>query len=145
MRGISSIPGGPALIDASLYFEGDASDALDTLESRLDYLVCLCSAWDFGILPGMEVAMETRRPQWRAAVYGCRLLTSPAYHPLREWHGLPLPWYLGRELACIRDDPDLAFIWRRYGSRGGSGRSHPCCAYHSAVRRRPERRSNRGS
>jgi hypothetical protein len=39
-----------------------------------------------------------------------RLLTSPVYHLLRDWHGLPALPYLGRELAHIRDDPSLEHI-----------------------------------
>jgi len=53
---------------------------------------------------------EIRRAEWREAVDACRLLTSPAYHLLRHWHGLaPLP-YLGQKLAYIRDDPNLAHV-----------------------------------
>jgi hypothetical protein len=29
---------------------------------------------------------------------------------LRQWHDLPPLPYLGRELAYIRDDPNLAYI-----------------------------------
>jgi hypothetical protein len=36
--------------------------------------------------------------------------TSPAYHLLRNWHGLETLPYLGQQLAYIRDDPNLAYI-----------------------------------
>ncbi len=58
----------------------------------------------------MVALEEIRRPSWREAVDECRLLTSPAYHLLRDWHSLePLP-YLGQRLAYIADDPNLAFV-----------------------------------
>jgi hypothetical protein len=83
--------------------------SLRTLAERVDFLVRLCGAWDFGFLPRREMVVEIRRPEWREAVEACRLLTSPAYHLLRQWHGLPPLPYLGRELAYIRDDPNLAY------------------------------------
>jgi len=43
-------------------------------------------------------------------VDACRLLTSPAYHLVRDWHGLPALPYLGRRLAYIYDDPNLAHV-----------------------------------
>ncbi len=42
------------------------------------------------------------------SVDACRLLTSPTYHLVRKWHGLPELAFLGQELAYIRDDPNLA-------------------------------------
>jgi len=53
---------------------------------------------------------EVRRPEWREAVEACQLLTSPAYHLLRRWHGLPTLPYLGQQLAYIRDDPHLEYV-----------------------------------
>ena len=70
----------------------------------------LCAAWDFGRLPDSEVVREIRRPEWREAVDACRLLTSPAYHLLRDWHHLPPLPYLGRTLAYIREDANLEYI-----------------------------------
>jgi hypothetical protein len=58
----------------------------------------------------METVAEIRRPQWREAVDCCQLLTSPAYHLVREWHDLPKAPYLGQEYAYIRDDPSLAYV-----------------------------------
>jgi hypothetical protein len=53
---------------------------------------------------------EIRRREWREAIDACRLLTSPAYHLLRAWHHLPPLPYLGRQVASIRDDPNLAYV-----------------------------------
>ncbi len=97
-------------IDGTLYPDRQVPASLDTLADRVDFLVRLCGAWDFGLLPHHETVLEVRRPEWREPVEACRLLTSPAYHLLRQWHGLPLLPYLGRELAYIRDDPNLAYI-----------------------------------
>jgi hypothetical protein len=70
----------------------------------------LCSAWDFGLLPDVQVVAEIRGPDWREAVDVCRLLTSPTYHLVRSWHNLPTLPYLGQQLAYIRDDPNLQYI-----------------------------------
>ncbi len=97
-------------IDGSLYPDTDVPEALGSLAERVDFLVRLCGAWDFGLLPDRETVEEVRRPDWRAAVEGALLLTSPTYHLLRSWHDLqPLP-YLGQQLAYIRDDPSLEFV-----------------------------------
>ncbi len=100
----------PAWLDGALYPDERAPAQLDTLSTRVDFLARLCAAWDFGILPAAETIAEIRRPHWREAVEACQLLTSPAYHLLRDWHGLPAAPYLGRQLAYIRDDPNLAHI-----------------------------------
>jgi len=100
----------PSWIDGTLYPDQPAPALLDTLAERVDFLVRLCGAWDFGLLPRHETVAEVRRPEWREAVDVCRLLTSPTYHLLRQWHGLPPLPYLGRELAYIRDDPSLDYI-----------------------------------
>ncbi len=82
---------------------------MKTPADRVDFLVRLCGAWDFGILPERETVEEIRKPEWRPAVDACNLLTSPAYHLLRTWHNLPKKPYLGRRLAYIVEDP--AFHW----------------------------------
>ena len=97
-------------IDGSLYPDTEVPTELDTLADRIDFLVRLCSAWDFGILPRQATVVEIRRPHWTEAVEACRLLTSPAYHLLRRWHHLPDLPYLGQQLAYIRDDPNLAYV-----------------------------------
>ena len=97
-------------IDGTLYPDEEPPAALENLADRVDFLVRLCAAWDFGLLPEPATVAEIRRPEWREAVDACRLLTSPAYHLLRSWHDLPPLPYLGQQLAYIRDDPNLAYV-----------------------------------
>lgn len=97
-------------LDGALYPDVETPSALDDLAARVDFLVRLCAAWDFGLLPSSQTVAEIRRLEWREAVAACRLLTSPAYHLLRTWHHLPPLPYLGRQVASIRDDPNLAFV-----------------------------------
>ena len=97
-------------IDGALYPDVETPEDLTSLGERVDFLARLCAAWDFGLLPEADTVLEIRRDEWREAVEACQLLTSPAYHLLRRWHGLkPLP-YLGQRLAYIADDPNLAHI-----------------------------------
>ncbi len=97
-------------IDSALYPETSAPAALNNCAERVDFIARLCAAWDFGILPNPDTVAEVCRIEWREAIEACRLLTSPAYHLLRRWHGLaPLP-YLGQQLAYIRDDPNLMYV-----------------------------------
>jgi hypothetical protein len=97
-------------IDGSLYPDTEVPDALVSLAERVDFLVRLCGAWDFGLLPDRETVEEIRKPDWSEAVNGARLLTSPTYHLLRVWHGLERLPYLGQQLAYIRDDASLEFV-----------------------------------
>ncbi len=97
-------------IDGALYPDTEPPEALDDLAGRVDFLARLCAAWDFGVLPSEATVTEIRRSAWREAVDACRLLTSPAYHLLRDWHNLPRLPYLGQELAYIRDDPNLKHV-----------------------------------
>jgi len=97
-------------IDGALYPDQEAPQALETLEERIDFVARLCSAWDFGLLPDVEVVKELRKPEWREAIDACRLLTSPTYHLLREWHGLPPVPFLGSLPATILEDPNLEYI-----------------------------------
>ncbi len=95
-------------LDGALYPDEPVPDSLDNIDNQVDFLARLCSAWDFGLLPDAGTVIEIRYPDWREAVDACRLLTSPAYHLLRRWHGLsPLP-YLGQRIAMIWDDPCLS-------------------------------------
>lgn len=100
----------PSWIDGALYPDRDAPTELPDLADRVDFLARLCAAWDFGVLPERLTVEEVRRPAWSAAVEACRLLTSPAYHLLRRWHGLPPLPYLGQRLASVRDDPSLDYV-----------------------------------
>jgi hypothetical protein len=97
-------------LDGTLYPDTDVPDRLESLGDQVDFLARLCSAWDFGLLPRVETIAEIRREEWRKAVDECRLLTSPAYHLLRRWHGLERLRYLGQENPMIRDDPCLNWI-----------------------------------
>ncbi len=97
-------------IDSGVYPDMTPPRTLDTFAERVDFIARLCSAWDFGRLPDVTVVNEIRRETWREVVDACRLLTSPAYHLLRRWHGLPPLPYLGQQLAYIRDDPNLAYV-----------------------------------
>ena len=97
-------------IDGGVYPDVAPPRTLDTFAERVDFIARLCAAWDFGRLPDVAVVNEIRRETWREVVDACRLLTSPAYHLLRRWHGLPPLPYLGRQLAYIRDDPNLAYV-----------------------------------
>ena len=80
-----------AWIDGTLYPDTDVPDELRTLGDRVDFLARLCSAWDFGLLPDRETVEEIRRLDWLEAVKATQLVTSPAYHLVRSWHGLPGP------------------------------------------------------
>lgn len=97
-------------LDGSLYPDVDVPQALETLADKVDFLARLCSAWDFGILPRHATIAEIRKANWKSAVDACRLLTSPAYHLLRRWHGLAPLEYLGQQNAVIRDDPWLTYV-----------------------------------
>ncbi|HEV3074454.1 MAG TPA: hypothetical protein VHB47_08565 [Thermoanaerobaculia bacterium] len=97
-------------IDGSLYPDRDVPATIDSLAERVDFIVRLCGAWDFGVLPSRETITEIRRSDWREAVDAARLFTSPSYHLVRLWHGLPSQPYLGQQLAYIRDDPSLDFV-----------------------------------
>jgi hypothetical protein len=100
----------PFQIDGSLYPDIEVPDQLDTLADRVDFLARLCAAWDFGMLPDRDTVDALQTAEWREAIDACRLLTSPAYHLLRQWHRLPSLPYLGRQLAYIRNDPSLAYV-----------------------------------
>ena len=97
-------------MDGALYPDEEPPQVLEELSDRVDFLVRLCAAWDFGRLPNAETVVEIRRADWREAVDACRFLTSPVYHLIREWHDLPPLPYLGQRLAYIADDPELEHV-----------------------------------
>ena len=97
-------------LDGALYPDTEIPEVLTSLAEQVDFLARLCAAWDFGVLPERETVAEIRRPEWREAIEATRLLTSPAYHLVRSWHGLPALPYLGQQLAYIRDDPSLQYV-----------------------------------
>lgn len=100
----------PLWLDGSLYPDIETPTSLDLHEDRVDFLVRLCGAWDFGILPMQESVVEIRKPDWREAVDSAQFLTSSSYHLVRSWHGLPELPYLGQQFAYIRDDPFLSHV-----------------------------------
>jgi len=97
-------------LDTSLYPDVEPPERLETLAEKIDFIARLCAAWDFGILPDWETIEEVRKEEWREAVDQCGLLTSPTYHLLREWHGLPRLPYLGQRLSYIQNDPNLEYV-----------------------------------
>lgn len=97
-------------LDGSLYPDTKPPEKLETLSERVDFIARLCAAWDFGRLPDKATVVEIRREGWKPVVDSCRLLTSPSYHLLRRWHGLPRLEYLGQQIAYIRDDPCLVQV-----------------------------------
>ena len=100
----------PSWIDGALYPDTPVPDQIRTLPDRVDFLARLCSAWDFGLLPDRKTVEEIRLSSWREAVEATQLLTSPSYHLVRTWHGLPALPYLGQQIAMIRDDPSLSHV-----------------------------------
>jgi hypothetical protein len=97
-------------IDGSLYPDQEPPEALTSLANQVDFLARVCAAWDFGVLPDLALIKEIKRPEWREAVDECSLLTSPVYHLLRDWHGLPTQPYLGQRLSYIANDPFLQSV-----------------------------------
>ena len=75
-------------IDGSLYPDCEVPNIIDNLNDRIDFIARLCSAWDFGLLPMPGTLTEILKGDWKDAVEKTRLLTSCAYHLLREFHGL---------------------------------------------------------
>lgn len=97
-------------IEGALYPDRNPPASLKALADRVDFLARLCAAWDFGILPDEIVVREITAKNWRKAVDACELLTSPSYHLLREWHGLPAKPFLGQTSSEIVNDPNLAHV-----------------------------------
>jgi chromosome condensin MukBEF complex kleisin-like MukF subunit len=97
-------------LDTALYPDIEMPVSVNDLQDQIDFIARLCAAWDFGILPDQETLKEIRSKNWRLAVDKCRLLTSPAYHLLRQWHDLPSLSFLGQRLAYICDDPSLDYV-----------------------------------
>lgn len=97
-------------IDGSLYPDQEVPESLDTLEDRIDFIARVCGAWDFGVLPLPQTLSRILKPDWKQAVDETELLTSCAYHLLRDLHGLkPLP-YLGPQFPEILNDPYLEWV-----------------------------------
>lgn len=97
-------------IDGSLYPDEDVPDRLDNLADRIDFIVRVCGARDFGLLPLPITLKEILKKDWKKAVDETRLLTSCAYHLLRDRHGLELLPYLGPKYPYILNDPYLESV-----------------------------------
>ena len=94
-------------IDGSLYPDLDVPQSLDTLAEKIDFIARLCSAWYFGVLPLPQTLSQVLKPDWKTVVEETQLLTSCAYHLLRELHGLKSAPYLGPQFPEILKDPCL--------------------------------------
>ena len=97
-------------IDGSLYPDREPPDNLDDLIDKVDFISRLCSAWDFGILPFPETLKHILRPEWKKAIDETQMLTSCAYHLLREMHGLPPLPYIGQGFPEIMNDAYLSRV-----------------------------------
>jgi len=97
-------------IDGSLYPDQDVPKSLTSMADKIDFLVRVCAAWDFGMPPRPEVFDEILTPPWREVVDEAAFLTSCAYHLLRELHGLPEQPYLGPKFPEILKDPYLEHV-----------------------------------
>lgn len=96
--------------NGSLYPDQEIPESLDNLPDRIDFIARLCSAWDFGVLPYPLTLNEILKKEWREAVAETNLLTSCAYHLLRELHGLEPAPYLGPKFPHILEDPYLSMV-----------------------------------
>lgn len=97
-------------IDGSLYPDVPVPESLASLGDRIDFVVRLCGAWDFGIMPRPVTLDEILKPEWREAVEATQMLTSCAYHLLREMHGLHPVRYLGPKYPHILNDPCFEMV-----------------------------------
>ncbi len=97
-------------IDGSLYPDQPVPTSLDSLADRGDFIVRLCAAWDFGVMPRPSTLRVILHPDWRDAVDEAQLLTSCAWHVLRDLHDLPRARYLGPRFPHIENDAWLAQV-----------------------------------
>ncbi|HFE63909.1 MAG TPA: hypothetical protein ENK14_05765 [Caldithrix sp.] len=97
-------------IDGSLYPDRDVPESLNDPNEKIDFIARLCSAWDFGILPRPQTLKQILKPEWKKAVDETRLLTSCAYHLLRELHDLKSLPYIGQTFPEIVNDPWLCNV-----------------------------------
>jgi hypothetical protein len=94
-------------LDGSLYPDREVPEKLEKIEDKMDYISRLCSAWDFGIIPLNRTLKEILKKEWKKAIDETRLLTSCAYHLLRDMHGLKSLPYMGPKYPEIINDPYL--------------------------------------
>lgn len=107
---MSSSTAGANWIDGSLYPDRPVPNELSNLPDRVDFIVRVCSAWDFGIIPEPDTWKEILKVDWKNAIDQTRLLTSCAYHVLRELQNLQPLEYLGPVYPEILNDPFLAEV-----------------------------------
>lgn len=107
---MNSIPENSDWIDGSLYPEQPVPEKITTLSEKVDFLVRMCAAWDFGLPPQTRTLDEVLKPDWKEAVDQAEFLTSCAYHLLRELHGLANRPYLGPKFPDILNDPYLRYV-----------------------------------
>jgi len=100
----------PSWIDGSLYPDTEVPEALGSLADRVDFSSVSVAHGISACSPAARPSPRSAGPDWSEAVDATRLLTSPSYHLVRTWHGLPPLPYLGQQLAYIRDDPSLQFV-----------------------------------
>lgn len=75
------------MIDHSVYPDQRHPDTFADEGDRADYLMRICAAFDFGVLP--ERATVELFRTWRDVFDGHPLPASPAYHALRATFGWP--------------------------------------------------------
>lgn len=97
-------------IDGSLYPDCPVPDEITMPADQIDFLARLCGAWDFGIMPRPVTLRRVLQPDLRQAVDETQMLTSCAYHLLRELHGLPPAPYLDPRFPEIENDPCLNMV-----------------------------------
>ena len=79
----------PQWLDEILYPDLEIPETKASISDRIEFLSRLCVLWDSGLLPSNKTISEIRKDDWTSTVAACQLLTSPAYHLVRQWHGLP--------------------------------------------------------
>jgi hypothetical protein len=103
-------------VDGSVFPDLDEPPAsFASVEAVADYVHRVCAAWDYGVQPDAETFALFAES--KAAFDRFPLLTSPAYHAVREWLGwervsvptglhAPAPRYVAQDrLEGRRDDP----------------------------------------
>ena len=107
---MSSVPEKSDWIDGSLYPEQPVPKKITTLPEKIDFLVRMCAAWDFGLPPRTHTLKEVLKDDWKVVVDEAQFLTSCAYHLVRELHNLPEALYMGPSFPDILNDPFLECV-----------------------------------
>jgi len=94
-------------IDGSLYPDEPVPEKIETLAAKVDFLIRMCAAWDFGLPPSSDSLKEALKDDWKQAVDEAQFLTSCSYHLLRELHHLEPVRYSGPSFPDILNDPFL--------------------------------------